>query len=190
MTVYISLTLPRKVRPISPRWTENPWQFTSPTRSAPLLKRTRCKHFYVSVHSWNEKKLKVESMKLEQELKDYKWEDRYEWINIKKSTATAEYKAKNLESALSNYITGLLAIKYDDSVEHTDKINSKLRLDLLNNIIATLLELDLSAQAVVVCNCALALYPENAKLLARRSKAYIKQKKYADAMYNLSMTRI
>ena len=59
----------------------------------------------------------------------------------------------------------------------------KLRLDLLNNIMATLIEMESYEQAIVVSNLTLALYEENAKVLSRRGKCYLKLKKYDKARY-------
>jgi len=114
-------------------------------------------------------------------LKSSTWEGRYEWINNKKAEGNKEYKRKNLNKALNEYINGLLAIEYDNSSQHTDKLNGTLRLDLINNVIATLIELEHYNPAVIFASTGLSLYPNNLKMLMRRGKSYLRLLKYEEA---------
>jgi len=123
---------------------------------------------------------------VKEELKNYKWNDLYEWIDIKKGRGNSEYKAKEFKSALKSYISGLLAIQYDNSKEHTNRMNEKLRLDLLNNVIATLLECKSYKQGIIVTNKALTLYPDNLKMLNRRGKCYFMLGDYSKARFFIS----
>ncbi len=115
-------------------------------------------------------------------MQDYKWDDRYEWINIKKSKANSEYNSKEFDKALLDYLAALLAIKYDGDLQHTEQMHGKLRLDVLNNIVAALLEQEMYSPAIAVCNIVIALYPRKPKLLMRRGKSYLRLKQYDEAM--------
>lgn len=123
---------------------------------------------------WNEDRLRKEAASIKAKLKSYSWDSRYEWIKNKKSEANSEYKRRNLKKALSEYVNCLLAIEYDSSSAHTDKINKTLRLDLLNNIAATEIELEHYEAAVALLNTSLSLYPNNLRMLIRRGKSHLR----------------
>ena len=117
---------------------------------------------------------------MRKELKDKNWDYRNTWIIGRKTIANSEYKSGKLNNALKNYIHGLLAIEYDKSKDHTEKTNS-IRLDLLNNIIATHIGLEQYKEGIIVSTIGLNLYPNNLKLLTRRGKCYIKTTEYEKA---------
>eukprot|EP00829_Urostomides_striatus_P013653 TRINITY_DN3834_c0_g1_i1.p1 TRINITY_DN3834_c0_g1~~TRINITY_DN3834_c0_g1_i1.p1 ORF type:complete len:214 (-),score=57.19 TRINITY_DN3834_c0_g1_i1:42-683(-) len=106
-------------------------------------------------------------------------------FNQKKPMVPQPIKEKKIDEALKEYINALLAIIYDKIPEHTKEMNTKLKLDLINNVVACLLELECNAECIIVSNIALNLYPSNAKLLTRRGKVYLRVKDYENARKDL-----
>ena len=123
-----------------------------------------------------------EVSKVTEELKDYTFDQRFEWVDKHKKEGNEFYKNEQYGQALDKYLHALYGMHFkDQTIEMEQKVNHKLKVPLLNNMAVCLLKVKEYTKVVAMTDQVLMIDSKNVKALFRRTQALIELSNLVDA---------
>jgi len=115
-------------------------------------------------------------------LKEYSWEEKFEWVHQKKLKGNRFFNRKKFDDAIQIYLEALMGLDFTCPEENKKRMQCELQIPCLLNMAICMMEKKDYNRAVLFCDKAILVKNDYFKCYYRRALAYQSLKEYDKAL--------